>query len=76
MNYINNKLNKIKEEYRNYENFINNYFIKNKIEFFEDQSLNYDNVPKESRTNNFLENYNGYLKIQLGKKRIINWVNF
>ena len=76
MNYIYNKLNEIKVDYRNYENFINNYFIKNKIEFFEDQSLNYDNVPKESRTNNFLENYNGYLKIQLGKKRIINWVNF
>ena len=25
---------------------------------------------------NYLENYNGYLKKELGKHRIINWINF
>ena len=38
--------------------------------------MNYNNIPQYCRTNNFLENYNGYIKMQLGKSRIINWVNF
>ena len=36
MNYINTKLSEIKIKYSNYQNFIENYFIKNKLEFFED----------------------------------------
>ena len=48
----------------------------NKLTFFEDQSLNYFRIPKDSRTNNYLENYNNYIKKQLGKNRVINWVNF
>ncbi len=50
--------------------------MENKKKYFEDQSLNYNLVPKDCRTNNFLENYNGYIKSKLGKHRIINWVNF
>ena len=38
--------------------------------------MNYHNIPREYRTNKFLENYNGFIKAQLGKKRIINWINF
>ena len=64
------------EEYPLYTNFLNNYFIANKLTFFEDQSLNYFRIPKDCRTNNYLENYNGYIKKQLGKNRVINWVNF
>ena len=30
----------------------------------------------DCRTNSFLENYNGYIKIKLGKHRETNWVNF
>ena len=76
MNYVETKLQNIINENPLYENFINNYFKKNKLQFFEDRSLNYHNIPREYRTNNFLENYNGFIKAQLGKKRIINWVNF
>ena len=76
MNYVESQLKNIIKENPLYENFIENYFRKNKLPFFEDFSLNYHNVPKEYRTNNFLENYNGFIKSQLGKKRIINWVNF
>ena len=34
-------------------------------------SLNYNDIPK-CRTNNYIENYNGYLKKTLGRKRLIN----
>ena len=64
------------EEYPLYTNFLNNFFIANKLTFFEDQSLNYFRIPKDCRTNNYLENYNGYIKKQLSKNRVINWVNF
>ena len=33
-------------------------------------------IPVECRTNNSLENYNKYIKTQLGKHRKVNWVNF
>ena len=57
-------------------NFIENYFIINKKIYFQDGSLNYFNVPKDCRTNNYLENYNGYIKSKLGKHRLTNWANF
>ena len=66
----------IKENYPKYTNFIENYFIINKKIYFQDGSLNYFNVPKDCRTNNYLENYNGYIKSKLGKHRLTNWVNF
>ena len=50
--------------------------IKEKLKYFEDNSLNYDLVPVNFRTHNFLENYNRYIKLKLGEKRIINWINF
>ena len=70
------ELDKIIEEYPLYENFIENYFKKQKLEYFKDNSLNYQNIPIDCRTNNFLENYNGYIKSRLGQHRVINWVNF
>lgn len=66
----------LSELFPDHSNFINNYFLENKKKYFEDQSLNYNLIPKDCRTNNFLENYNGYIKSKLGKHRIINWVNF
>ena len=38
--------------------------------------MDYQSIPSNCRTNNFLENYNGYIKTHLGKNRYINWVNF
>ena len=66
----------IKENYPKYTNFIENYFIINKKIYFQDGSLNYFNVLKDCRTNNYLENYNGYIKTKLGKHRLTNQVNF
>ena len=74
--YVKSRLKKISSKYPSYTNFINNYFTENKLEYFKDLSLDYSRIPKDCRTNNYLENYNGYLKNQLGKNRIINWVNF
>ena len=76
MKIINQKLNKIIKKFPLYENYINNYFKVNKYEYFEDLSLDYNRISIDFRTNNYLENYNGYIKNQLGKNRIINWVNF
>ena len=76
MNYVKQKLENIITKYTKYQNFINNYFIKEKLKYFEDNSLNYDLVPEKFRTNNFLENYNRFIKTKLGEKRIINWINF
>ena len=73
---LENECKSLRELYPEHSNFINNYFLENKRKYFEDQSLNYNLVPKDCRTNNFLENYNGYIKSKLGKHRIINWVNF
>ena len=74
---IDNKiLEDTKKLYKYHSNFIENYFKINKMPYFIDNSLNYDIIPDDCRTNNFLENYNGYIKHILGKHRIINWVNF
>ena len=73
---FNEECNKIIEKYPDYTNFINNYFIRTKKPFFIDNSLNYNLIPKDCRTNSFLENYNGYIKSKLGKNRLTNWVNF
>ena len=65
-----------KKNYSLYSNFIKNYFIKNKKDFFKKGDYNYSIIPDDCRSNSFLENYNKYLKQRLGKKRIINWFNF
>ena len=46
------------------------------MKYFEDNSFNCFDVPKDCRSNSFLENYNGYIKEKLGKRRLVNWVNF
>ena len=76
MNIINQRINNLIKKYPLYENYINNYFKVNKYEYFEDLSLDYNRIPIDFRTNNYLENYNGFIKSQLGKTRIVNWVNF
>ena len=56
------------EKYPEYYNYITNYFLPSKMKYFEDNSLNYFDVPKDCRSNSFLENYNGYIKEKLGKR--------
>ena len=76
ISYLENKINDIINQYPKYKNFVNNYFKKHKFPYFIDKSLDYHNIPNDSYTNNYLENYNRYLKNQLGKHRVINWINF
>lgn len=76
INYINKECSNLIKSYPLYENFINNYFLKNHLNYFKDNSLNYSNIPNDCRSNSFLENYNGYIKQKLGKHLVVNWVNF
>ena len=76
MKIFESEIKKLSNEYPKYVNFINNYILGNKKTYFEDGSLDYSKVPKDCRSNSFLENYNGFIKSKLGKYRIINWVNF
>lgn len=66
MNLIFKTNNKLKGKYTKYNNFITNYFIENKLTYFKDNSLNYSAIPEDCKTNNYLENYNGFIKSQLG----------
>ena len=76
MQYFIEICDKIVEKYPIYNNFIKNYFIKYKKEYFENNDYDYSNIPEDCKSISFLENYNKYLKIKLGKKRVINWFNF
>ena len=76
INVIKDKYIEIILKYPEYSNYITNYFLQSKIKYFEDNSLNYLDIPRDCRSNRFLENYNGYIKEKLGKKRQVNWVNF
>ena len=77
-NYDNVKIiiNDIIQKHPKYDNFLNNYFIKEKKEYFIDGSLDYNSIPYDCHTNNHLENYNGFIKKNLSEKRYINWMNF
>ena len=59
-----------------YNNYILNYFVKNKKEFFKNGDYDYSKIPLDCKSNSFLENYNKYLKLRLGSKKIVNWFNF
>ena len=76
INLVHNICKELIKNYPLYENFINQYFLKNKLQYFEDKSLDYNSIPEDCRSNSYLENYNGYLKYKLGKFRIVNWINF
>ena len=76
INFILNTLGILIKNYPQYQDFINNYFIKTQIQYFTNCSLNYKNIPEELQEKNFLDNYNCYIKSKLEKNKIINWVKF
>ena len=76
MNKFNDLINKIIDSHPDYEEFITDYFIKNKKIYFQDGTYNYNLLPFDCRTNNSLESYNKYLKINLGNKNSLCWMNF
>ena len=74
--YYENECEKLIENYPFYDNFINNYFLKNHLEYFKNGSSNYTNIPKYCIPISCLENYNEFIKQKLGKHRLLNWVIF
>ena len=76
LKYVDDKLEEIKVNYPIYTNYIENYFIKFKYKYFVNVNLNYDLIPKDIRSNSFLENYNRYIKKMLGDTNECQWINF
>ena len=79
MSIFNSKINEIKNKYTNYKDFIDEYFIKYKSHLFESGYYNYNALPIDCKANSYLENYNLFLKKNLGKKYNLNWdifINF
>ena len=63
-------------KYPKYYNYIVNYFISNKLRYFQDGTYDYSKFPHDIRLNSILERYNKLVKIELGEKRTCNWVIF
>ena len=59
---FNNFCQKLKNGYPNYNNFIENYFIPKKLNYFLNGEYNFDKIREDCKSNSFLENYNKYLK--------------
>ena len=76
VNYVLDKIKELSKAYPYYNNFLNEYFVKNKIKYFIDDSLNYSKYPKNVRSNSILERYNRHVKEQINKKRYCNWIIF
>ena len=74
--YLKNQLNIILLQYPKYYNYIVNYFISNKLRYFQDGTYDYSKFPPDIRSNSILERYNKLVKIELGEKRTCNWVIF
>ena len=76
MNYLTNQLEILSNQYPLYNNFIKGIFTERKLNYFKDESYNYQKFPKDIRSNSILERYNKTIKIELGQKRTCNWVVF
>ena len=76
INYINNKIGALKKEYPDYGNFLENYFIKNKLKFFISGELNFALLPPDCSSISYLEKYNKIFKESLGKNKYIHWLNY
>lgn len=63
-------------ENKQFKNFINNYFIKNKRKYFVNEDYNYSKDLYAVRSNSYIESYNKYVKNELGNKKIVNWATF
>jgi len=55
INIVNTICEGLNKKYPLYENFINQYFLKNKLEYFKDNSLDYCSIPENCRSNSYLE---------------------
>ena len=55
-------------QYPNYYNYIVNYYISNKLKYFQDGPYDYSKFPPDIRSNSILERYNKTIKTELGEK--------
>ena len=54
INIVNTICEGLNKKYPLYDNFINQYFLKNKLEYFKDNSLDYCSIPEDCRSNSYL----------------------
>ena len=71
MDTFNNLILNIKEQHPIYNQYTEEYFITNKVEYYKNQSYNYYLLPKDCRSNSSIERYNKYIKENLGKKKFV-----
>ena len=76
LKYIYQICEEIIKVYPNYTNYINNYFIQYKLNYFKNGDYDYSKIPEDCKSISFVENYNRYMKNILGKKRKTNWFTF
>ena len=76
LKFVYNKIDELVNKNPYYKNFLYNYFLQNKIQYFKDNSYNYNLCPIDCRSNSILERYNKTIKQYLGEKVICNWVKF
>ena len=74
LNIVNKTIENIKQKHPDYINFLNNYFIKNKLKYFISGELDYSSLPIDCIS--VLENYNKIFKESLGKSKYIHWINY
>ena len=63
-------------KYPLFKNVIENFFIKYKMEYFINGDYNYNDLPLDCRSNSCFENYNLFMKQNLGKKYKLRWDAF
>ena len=67
-----NKVQAISLKYPKYFNSINQYFLDVRLNYFEDESYNYNAFPMDIRSNSILERYNKNVKTEFGEKCTCN----
>ena len=65
----------LKNKFPSHYHYLDSYLNEN-LKYYINNSLYYSKYPKLVRSNSILENYNKHLKEQLGKKKIVNFINF
>ena len=79
MNIYYIKINEFKHNLQIFNDFINNYFNVYKRPLLKLGYYNYNALQIDCRANSYIENYNLFLKKNLGKKYDLNWdlfINF
>lgn len=76
LEYIDNILKNLETKFPEFENIFENYFKEFKYKYFKAGDYNYNKIPIDCPTNSYLENYNWYIKKNLGNKQNLSWKKF